>query len=150
RHMAFVRSTASLDESALVVAGPDGGGERVLARRRVPAAFLVFANGLPPPQNRPAWSPDGSKIALLGGDGPVAQVVVVDAASGSERAFNVPVASSSGSVAWLDKGSILYGGNAPKTTLRQLWRLSYPGGETSRVTNDLSDYLGVSMTADAT
>ena len=30
----------------------------------------------------------------------------------------------------------------------QLWRLSFPGGQLSRLTNDLSDYVGVSMTAD--
>jgi hypothetical protein len=30
----------------------------------------------------------------------------------------------------------------------QLWRLSYPGGQLSRLTNDLSNYTGVNLTSD--
>lgn len=31
----------------------------------------------------------------------------------------------------------------------QLWQLSYPGGEERKITNDLSDYRGVSLTSDS-
>ena len=39
-------------------------------------------------------------------------------------------------------------GRSPEMRQLQIWLLSYPGGEVRRVTNDLSSYVGLSLTAD--
>jgi Tol biopolymer transport system component len=84
RQMAFVRIKAAEGSSSLILAGADGGGERVLATRRDPAAFVSFRMGDREP--RPAWSPDGRLIAAIGQGGVGRHVVVVDAESGIETA----------------------------------------------------------------
>jgi len=53
-------------------------------------------------------------------------------------------------VAWLADGSALVTTAAEKgATSRQIWRIDYPGGRATRVTNDLTSYAGVSLSADS-
>ena len=47
-------------------------------------------------------------------------------------------------IGWIDNSDLLINGSMP----RQLWQASYPGNAVSRITNDLSSYAGVSLTAD--
>src|SRR5262249_27095654 len=56
-----------------------------------------------------------------------------------------------GRVAWLSDGSglIMAALESPAQFNGQLWYLSYPSGETRRITNDLNDYGDVSLTADS-
>jgi len=72
----------------------------------------------------------------------------VDVASGSEHV--VPLSPSAGvlGLAWLDVNSILLNHVAEDGQPAQMWRVAYPGGKLSRLTNDLSRYVGVSVTAD--
>jgi Tol biopolymer transport system component len=147
RHLAFVRNDATFSQDTLVVADSDGGNERVLVRRRLPESFFTIANGAAP-LNRPAWSADGRQIALLGFDKATYHVVVADVNTGSERRLMVPL-QVGGSVAWLGEASLLVNGMAAGTGLPQIWRLSYPDGALSRITNDLSEYSGTSTTEDA-
>jgi Tol biopolymer transport system component len=51
-------------------------------------------------------------------------------------------------LAWLDGASLVVSRATDTGAPTQLWRLTYPGGQLSRLTNDLSDYAGVSLTAD--
>jgi DNA-binding winged helix-turn-helix (wHTH) protein/Tol biopolymer transport system component len=146
RHMAFVRTVASQSD-ALVVADAHGAHERVVARRRRPAVFQSIANG---PAIAPAWSPDGTTIALPGSDsvdGVLAmEMVFVNVADGLERIMTRPAGNAAG-LGWLDDKTLVL--SAPAASgLPQLWRLSYPDGRLSRLTNDLSGYEGVSLTAD--
>jgi len=71
-------------------------------------------------------------------------LVFVDAATGSERAVQMQGGMDHG-VGWIDTGSLVFGllNNHP-----QLWRMSYPDGRISRLTNDVNTYVGVSVTAD--
>jgi serine/threonine protein kinase len=147
RQMAFLRSPKVNSEApadfALVVADSDGSRERVVAVRHTPAALL----------GTPVWSPDGGAIALSGvsasGGARIPQVVIINAATGAEQGLPMQLSSSSG-VSWLDSGSLVVSGPSEVGTPSQLWRVSYPGGQWSRLTNDLSDYFGVSLTADRT
>jgi dipeptidyl aminopeptidase/acylaminoacyl peptidase len=104
RRIAFVRINAAETSSSLILAGADGSGERALATRRDPAAFVSFRMGDREP--RPAWSPDGRLIAAIGQGGVERHVVVVDAESGVETA----VLDSGGfprGLAWLDASSLV-------------------------------------------
>ena len=48
---------------------------------------------------------------------------------------------------WLDSGSLVVNQVADFGGPGQLWRVAYPGGVETRLTNDVSDYVGVSVTA---
>jgi Tol biopolymer transport system component len=147
--MAFVRLDQSAASDALVVADADGGHERIVSTRRRPAMYFTLTI-VGRPEARPAWSPDGRAIAVLGRDlSSLHQVVFVDVATGVET-----VRDATGGdliphgVAWLGSRSLLLSEPRVNESRVQLWRMSYPDGAISAVTNDLSNYLGVSLAAD--
>jgi serine/threonine protein kinase len=152
RQLAFVRNGDAFSISSLVVADPDAGHERSLSVRHAPAAFLSLSE-VGRPSVRPAWSPDGRLITLVGFDTEAGirrmQVIFVDVATGSEQVVPLPrgVGSPQG-LAWLDGGSVALSGSPAVGLAVQLFRMSYPGGRLSRLTNDLSEYTGISVTAD--
>jgi Tol biopolymer transport system component len=55
------------------------------------------------------------------------------------------------SVEWLRDGSgLVLNAREQSSSPFQIWYLSYPGGGVGRITNDLNDYRGMSLTADST
>jgi Tol biopolymer transport system component len=149
RSLAFVRGRGS----ELVMANGDGSNERVLARAGERAwRFLTHLGIASNPLIRPAWSPDGRLIAMYGFrvvDGVLKPLTFfTTVADGSVQA--VPVPSGMNGLAWLDASSLVFSGAREFGALSQLWRLSYPGGEITRLTNDLSSYDGISVTEDRT
>jgi len=156
QRFAFIRSVLADGTDSLVVAGPDGAGERALAIRRRPGLFYS-ADRAGYPSVRPAWSPDGRTIALYGavaGDATGTtqqQIVFVDVATGAERV--VSLAAVSGfpqGLAWLDNESLIANHSAQGGAPEQLWRLLSRDGRLSRVTNDLNAYFGASVTSNRT
>jgi Tol biopolymer transport system component len=144
RRMAFARMDllTSTSATAVIAADADGSHDRVLASRLLPLNFnVVPVNSM----QQPAWSPSGSTIALSGSNQLAGQLVAVDVATGAERAFPLEGLST---IAWLDDASLVISRQAEKGAPLQLWRLSYPEGKLSRLTNDLNSYAGVSVTAD--
>jgi len=144
RRMVFVRdlSKGGTTTTALITADPNGSDERVLALRRRPSSFNVIPiNSM----QQPAWSPNGVTIALTGADVSSGHLVTVDVATGMERTFPVEGVSA---LAWLDDASLVLSRRAEQSAALQLWRLSYPEGMLSRLTNDLNSYAGVSVTGE--
>jgi Tol biopolymer transport system component len=151
RQMAFVRSHAGRGATELVVAEDDGGNARVLTTRQIPARFDSLSL-LAQPGARPAWSLDGRVIAVLGGlqsGSQERQVVFVNTNTGTEQSVPlrgaVPFFPAYG-LDWLDPDSLVLN-QVESSGLSQLWRLEYPGGAVTRLTNDLTDYMDVNMTA---
>ena len=145
--MAFVRTNLADNSAALVIADADGGRERVLTTRRASTSFIGLSTS--GATVRPSWSPDGRTIALFGYDGSRMQVVFVDTGTGTERA----ALDSRGpflphGLAWLGADSLVMSQPAHDGAPVQLWRMSYPDGGVSRLTNDLNSYLGVSLDGD--
>ncbi|MBA2731968.1 MAG: PD40 domain-containing protein [Acidobacteria bacterium] len=140
KQIAFIRGS-SAGEKALMIANVDGTGERTLAARHGDD-FYNF--------DGPAWSPDGQKIAC--GAGGLAQrvgVVGIDVKDGTEKLIGSQIWKAVEQVAWLKDGSgliLVARDQAPNAAL-QLWYLSYTSGEARRITNDLSNYGGVSLTS---
>jgi Tol biopolymer transport system component len=147
RHMAFVRQQVSRGVWELTLADADGGNSRVLATRTAPDRFDTLGL-VSQPSVRPAWSLDGRVIALPGvRNVPTfqGQHVFVDSTSGAEH-----VLTSQGMVYgldWLDAGSLVVDQVVEGGGPAQLWRLAYPSGAITRLTNDLGSYTDVSMTA---
>jgi dipeptidyl aminopeptidase/acylaminoacyl peptidase len=74
-------------------------------------------------------------------------VVFIDTRTGSERAFDFGPQLPGIALAWLDEGTLLLSALDRSSAPIQLWRLTYPQGEFSRLTNDLNQYIGISLTA---
>lgn len=102
---------------------------------------------------RLAWSPDGRVLVVPGYDAPggvpTHQIVAVDVATGAEKVLplRLPLIGVSG-LAWLDAESLVASISIEAGAPIQLWRLSYPEAQLSRLTNDLSNYAGASLTSD--
>jgi Tol biopolymer transport system component len=143
RQMAFVRGDNL--NSMLVVADADGGHERVVLTTKAPASRFNTGAFL-----RPAWSPDGRVIAVVAldeqkGGGVRGLIAFVNAADGSQQIVEV---TGIWGLAWLDGSSLVVSRAGGAGLPVQLWRLSYPRAELTRLTNDLSSYRGVSVTLD--
>jgi len=145
KHLAFIRNFVEQGEQALMMAGADGSGERRVAVRKFPNFFHSVS-----------WSPDGKSIACAAGSyvpNYNSYVVVVPVEGGLERQTPSPSWFSMGEVAWLPDGSglILDASELSSASLdsSQLWYLASQSGEARRITNDLNNYSGVSLTGDS-
>ena len=138
RRLAFIRLDAGLHRS-LVVTNHDGSGERALYRRELPE----FISGA-------AWSPDGKTIAFVQGSFVGAKVfMAIGAGGGPARQVSGRRWKSVGGFAWTGDSSALVVAAAERGELYQLWRLPLPEGEAQRITNDVSTYTTVSLSADS-
>ena len=132
---AFVR-----DESSLVTANDDGSDQVTLTTASNGNAFWL-----------PTWSPDGKRIVsglYMPKDNTI-HLVEVDANSGQTSELKSPTWLRISGLVWLPDGKgLLVGGRDSETQFSQVWRLSYPDGNVTRVTNDVTSYDGLSLTAD--
>jgi eukaryotic-like serine/threonine-protein kinase len=142
RQFAFLRFFPAEKEGAVMVANADGTGERRLSVRRRPQWYSPVG---------PSWSPDGKYIACAVGDrgthGSQAGVALVSVADGTEQLLGTQDLAWIGQVAWLSDSSGVAVNAWHKETAAyadQVWLLSYPGGNLSRLTNDLLSYNGLS------
>jgi eukaryotic-like serine/threonine-protein kinase len=144
--LAFLRQRSSTGETSLVITNADGSGAQTLVTRHQPEAFL----------RRPAWSPDGKIIAcqFQTNSGLDYGIVAISIESGAEKIITTQQFGA-GQIAWLADGSGLVISASKRdpgliSNNEQLWQISYPGGETRRITNDLNRYgNGISLTADS-
>ena len=143
RRFAFNRRYASEGEDTVIVANADGTGEQKLATRRHPDFFLAGA----------AWSPDGQTIACPAGGfigGYYRSVAIINVSDGAQKILTSRKWYAVERLAWLPDGSgVITTAQERAGDQHQLWQISYPGGEAQTLTNDLSDYHLVSLTADA-
>jgi serine/threonine protein kinase/dipeptidyl aminopeptidase/acylaminoacyl peptidase len=145
QHLAFIRNLPDAGEDLLMIAGANGEGERKLAVRKLPNFFRSVA-----------WSPDGKTIACGAGSlVPSYNTYVVEVAveSGKEKQIGNQSWMFMGQLVWAVDGRGLVLGASEKEAgsfeAQQLWYVSYPNGEARRITNDLNNYTGISLTADS-
>jgi serine/threonine protein kinase len=146
KRLTFVRGDyPRRGESGLFIANADGSNVQQIAARKLPELFFpIFFTG-------PSWSPDGQLIACamtnIKSEG---RVIVVNLQDGKEQVLTTQAWPTIGRVEWLpDMSGLLIVARDQSSTVPQIWQLSFPGGETHRVTNDLSFYRGLSLTTDA-
>ncbi len=151
KQIAFARGESEPAGSALIVANADGMQERTVASRKGgPNRFGNFFFG------GVAWSPDGKRIATIARSsdsaGRFQNVIEVPVEGGAERVLTSQRWHQIHRLSWLADGSGLLMTAAEKASdsqSRQIWHLSYPGGEARKITNDLNGYTSISLTADS-
>ncbi len=146
---AWIRNFPQSGETALMVANSDGSAPRKVLSRNRPKRF-VAGNGV-----GPTWALQGDTIACPVG-GPengvdLYTIVFVDANSGSEKDATSQRWSFVQQAAWVPRdGGMLISAQETPGGPNQIWHVAVPGGAVQRVTNDLNNYNGVSVSADGT
>jgi Tol biopolymer transport system component len=142
KRFAFVRHSTS--DSSLILANADGSSEQKLAAYQQPDVFLQVE-----------WSPDDKVIAAVTrklSSGFRNELVAVQVSDGSEKVIGSEDWLALGGFAWLADGSGLVISaldQTPGSRQLQIWQITYPGGKAKRITNDLNNYTGVSLSADS-
>ena len=145
RQITFIRGEQAEGRNYVMIANADGTSARRLATVDPPDLIQLISS--------PAWSPDGATI-IQGGqssrDGPHSTIFAIDVNSGKPSRVGGRW-NFVGDVEWMPDGRtfLIVAAEVGTTTSRQLWQVAFPSGERRRVTNDLNDYVGVSLSADA-
>ncbi|HYL11479.1 MAG TPA: protein kinase [Terriglobales bacterium] len=139
RSLAFIRHVHAKNESRLVVADADGINERVLATRGAQDGFSVAP---------PAWSPDG-KVLVVGAGQFSKQgigLLIFQPVNGSVATV-IPTNSLVAMAQWLPDGSglVTVEMRSGDQFRRQLYFRPYRRGEPMRLTNDLNQYVMISI-----
>jgi len=146
KFMAYLRGYPDSNETALMVAPIDGTSERKVVALKNPSGFVVTAG--------PAWSSDSKQIAAAGKQeesGSLSQhILIVTVADGSISPLEKERWQQIGRLAWCADGNSLIATATDQASQRsQIYQVSYPAGQTQRVTNDLTDYQQVTLTRDS-
>jgi eukaryotic-like serine/threonine-protein kinase len=143
KQMAFKHTIPEKNQDELRVANSDGTNVHVILVREGAATKAL--------QGDPSWSADGKLIAMgaleLGGDN-FGSLLIVTPDGKLVKSF-VYKFFWVVTVAWMPDGSGLFLITGSPETLSQIMFQPYPGGDLVRVTNDFTNYSGLTMTADS-
>jgi serine/threonine protein kinase/sugar lactone lactonase YvrE len=147
KRFAWIRNYPRSGETSLFVANTDGTGEQKIASLQRPERFQAGA------AFGPSWSATDDLVACPAA-GPengidLGRLVIVNIKTGSRTEATSHRWPFLTEAVWLPngKGIILVGQEVQSGPI-QLWHLRYPTGEVERITNDLNNYNGVSISAD--
>ena len=145
KRLAFVRTAADQGEQQLIIVNADGSGEQKVATRKMPNFFTSLS-----------WAPDGKSFACAVGSfvpNYNSYVVEIPTEGGNEKPIGSHNWLSIGQLAWLqDRGGLIVNASEQDSgnfESFQIWYLPPNEGEARRITNDLNNYAGVSLTADS-
>ena len=142
KRIVYFRAIQGKEEDQVLIANADGTGEQVIA------GHGSWAKGL---LTDPSWSAARDLIAVGGfevGKNSIAAILVFTPEGKLVKDFPLPMLVWA--VAWLPDSSGLFFIGAEKSTgLRhQIWFQPYPSGDPFKISNDLSEYSSLSVTAD--
>jgi Tol biopolymer transport system component/DNA-binding winged helix-turn-helix (wHTH) protein len=140
--LAFKRINKKEGVTSIIVVNNDGSDELTIAATDTDSDYWSLD-----------WSPDGGTLAYAvkhhEPNNTFWYVAEIPADSGVESRIGEPHNSRITTARWLpDKKGLILNAIDAKTKLSQIYYLSYPDGAERRITNDLNDYYGLSMTAD--
>ena len=139
----FTRGAPAEGTAFVMMANLDGSAVRELAEMEPPDQIDLEG---------PAWSADGRTVvaavrSLQGG--PHELIVGIDVESGAITRLDGRW-TDVGDLEWIGKTqSFVAAATEFGLSTPQLWQIMYPSGERRRVTNDLTSYSAVSLSADA-
>lgn len=147
RQFAWIRNFPQSGETALLIANSDGSGERKIASLQRPERFVAGT------WVGPSWSPTAPLIAApiagLENGSNVSKLIAVDVNTGAQKEITSRRWPFMQQLVWMRNGAgLILTAQDTQQGPNQLWHIGYPGGDVERVTNDLNNYNGVSLTAD--
>lgn len=142
KRIVYRRTIQDKGEDQLLMANADGTAEQVIFRHSMGTNSLF---------TDPSWSAAGNLIAVSAfdtGKNKITSILVLTPEGKLVKSFPLPVVAAA--VAWLpDASGLFFVAGEKSTGLRwQIWFQPYPAGAAVRVSNDLSSYLSLSVTAD--
>lgn len=142
KQIAFVRDTPDKLRRLIIANAENGGDERDIYN--VPDKHNLIA---------PVWSPDGKKLVFVSSDvsekGRTWTLSEISSDGGSVKAIFPPRKEKVLMANWQRDGSGLLMSAEPEDSRQmQIWRVAYPSGEISRLTNDFSSYGDVTLSED--
>jgi serine/threonine protein kinase/Tol biopolymer transport system component len=142
KRMVYTRTIHDKGEDQLLVANADGSDEKIIFRHE------SGANGF---RTNPSWSGSGDLIALaltqLGQKDVLCSILVLTPDGKQVKTFPQPTLVND--VAWLpDASGIFFDGIQTSVVRPQIWMQPYPEGTPFKISNDLSEYSSLSVTAD--
>lgn len=147
-HFAFVRTRNSDGVSELLVAEPSGQKVVSAFTGQQPLLLRSFSNIGSPPV-RPAWSPDGRRLAAHAVESGQARLLLTDSDGRNAQVAKVAIGLGQDGLAWPTSGVLLLVTTPGSGGVQhQIVQLTQPRLEPSRLTNDLGFYAGLSTTAD--
>jgi len=142
RQLAFLRRGGG--QSSIVITDADGRNERTLASRKRPENFSGY--GL-------SWSPDGKNIAVSASEdeNKPHEVLAISVADGTAKKIGNHDWGFVSNLVWQSDASGLLSivRNSPIARRSSVWFIPYPDGEPRKVTNDLNQYYGETMSLPA-
>jgi Tol biopolymer transport system component len=149
KQMAFMRGDLDYSRTSIVIADAEGSNQRTLAMQEGSELGFFSVRNPGGEYTRLSWSPDGKVIFVPGWGFPggvlTGFMLFVGVSDGHLEAKSI---TPPGAGVWFDDTSLLFSRSLAQRAPQQLWRLAYPSGDLSRLTNDLSTYRGPSLTAD--
>jgi eukaryotic-like serine/threonine-protein kinase len=140
RQMAYIRGVLERNECQLLVAAPDGSGEKLLLKQPV----VLGGPHHGPNLFAPTWSPDGKFVVFTAYDPKSSARSVLRSVSIADGSVRDIYSSSDdmGRPLWLPDGSafIVPISEHARNQRAQLWYIPYPRGEPHRIIDDLNDY----------
>ncbi len=147
KQFAWIRNFPQSGETALLIANSDGSSQRKIASLQRPERFIAGSSV------GPSWSPTAPLIAAPvagpenGSD--VSKIIAVDVSTGAKMDIASRRWPFVQQVVWMRNGAgVILTAQDTQRGPNQLWYIGYPGGEVERVTNDLNNYNGTSLSAD--
>ena len=142
KRMVYTRTIQDKGEDQLLIAKADGSDERIIFRHESGAKGF---------RTSPSWSASGDLIALgltqLGQKDVLSSILVLTPDGKQVKTFPLPTLLAD--VAWLpDSSGIFFDGFQKSSVRGQIWMQPYPEGTPFKISNDLSDYSSLSVTAD--
>jgi Tol biopolymer transport system component len=143
RFACITTTSSSIRDSRLLVYDAASGSPRVIAMRAPPETFL---------QVKPAWSPDGLRLAAwtMSARTPgLRHLVSVDVASGREQVVTSQPLHAVDGMVWLPDGSsVIVAARERASSPLRLWQIPLDAPVMRPLTRDISDYLLAGVTGD--
>lgn len=141
KQIAFHRAFPNENRNSIVIKNLETGAEREIISQNPSESFYW--------KTFPAWSPNGEKLALVVVTRLTlfVKLLVVDLPSENQSEVKTRNFRNLEQIVWAADGNSLFASGSLGEKF-QIWKISYPGGEVQPITNDLSSYLGISISAD--